>query len=276
MKKNKDFPADRSLRDDYIKKKIEGYALIDDAFFRIVMKDNVEAAEAIVRVALNMPDVKIESVKPQYSTHFLDNRGVCFDLRARRSNGDAFDIEMQKGEKGELPRRSRYYLSSLTIDSVNEGTKFADIPDAYVLFVCREDPFGEGEPVYPYSTWRDNKPDRALKDGGHIVFFNCAYKGENEYGRLASDLTEANYKQIGDPVLKQTVLDGKIGARKEEVRIGIRKEIYDTAYESGLKRGKAEAVLALLRDGRIPPEAIAEILSVPLDEVLAIKEKGLN
>ena len=58
--------------------------------------------------------------------------------------------------------------------------------------------------------------------------------------------------------------------------IGISKEIYDTAYESGLNRGKAEAVLALLRDGRIPPEAIAEILSVPLEEVLAIKEKGLN
>ena len=281
MKKNKDFPRAESEGAAAVQRTFDQMSLIDDTFFRIVMRDNPRAAEAIVRVALDMPDVEIESVQIQSEIRFPKRRGVCFDLKARRPDGTLFDIEMQKEDEGDLPKRSRYYLSSMTVDAMKAEEKtadvargavkkkkdFHDLPDAYVLFICKRDPFDEGEPVYPFSMREPS--GRALGDGGHIVFFNCSYKGKDAYGRLASDLTLPDFAKITDPVLMDTVKSGKIGERRNEVMTGLSKEL----YEKGEAMGREACIIAMLKDGHNSPEDIVRILGIPLEDVLALKKR---
>ena len=280
MNENNLFSCGFLSQKEIIERFVDGMALIDDVFFRAVMRDNPKAAEAIVRVALDMPDVHIESVSIQHEVSFPEKRGVRFDLKARRKDGKLFDIEVQKDGEGDLARRARYYLSALTVDSLKPKQGFEEIPDAYVLFVCKGDPFKAGEAVYRFAMCEETGDSSAvslLGDGGQIVFFNCAYRGDDAYGKLALDMTKTDFAEIADPVLKETVKSGKIGQRRNELVTGISKEIYDTAKAIGLQEGAAKAreadILALLRDGTLPPERIASILGIPLEDVLALKER---
>ena len=62
---------------------------------------------------------------------------------------------------------------------------------------------------------------------------------------------------------------------------GISKEIYDQAKAIGIEEGKSigrdemleSNILAFLRDGSLPPERIADVLGVPLEDVLALRQR---
>jgi hypothetical protein len=247
-------------------------SLIDDIFFRAVMRDNPRAAEAIVRVALDMPDVEIESVETQSDIVFNDRKkGVRLDLKAKRPDGTLFDIEVQKGIEGDLAKRGRYYLSSMTVDALGQGQEYSELPDAYVLFICDRDPFKRGRPVYSFSMRRED--GHALGDGGHVAFFNCSYEGEDAYGRLASDLTLPDFARIADPVLMDTVKSGKIGARRNDVMTELTEKLYNLAEARGREAAREADIIALLKDGTLSAEKIAEILAIPLEDVLALKER---
>ena len=279
------FPRADSKESTDIQRTFDQMSLIDDIFFRVVMRDNPRAAEAIVRVALDMPDVEIESVQIQSEIRFPGRRGVCFDLKAKKPDGTLFDIEVQKGGEGDLPKRSRYYLSSMTVDAMaadasatepmpaetNKKKDLSELPDAYVLFICDKDPFRRGKPVYSFP--RMDEDGYYLCDGGHIVFFNCSYKGEDAYGRLANDLTLPDFVGIADPVLMDTVKSGKIGARRDEVMTELTENLYKLAEARGKQSAREADIIALLKDGTLPPEKIAEILGIPLEDVLALKER---
>ncbi len=306
-----DFSFPPQMDEEFINRSIERMSLIDDIFFRTVLRDNPKGAEAIVRVALDMPEVRIDAVTVQNDIAVPGRKGVRLDLKARKPDGTLFDIEMQKEDEGNLARRSRYYLSALTVDSLKSGQGYEEIPDTYVLFVCKKDPFGKGRAVYTFL--RNERAGEGsglhLQDGSQISFFNCSYQGKDAYGKLARDLTSPDYTEIIDPVLKDAVKSGKIGKRRNELVTGISKQIWDHAKAIGVEEGKAigveegkaigieegkaigveegkaigveegqakaraAAVLALLRDGRLTPEAISDILGLPLDYVLSLAGK---
>lgn len=89
------------------------------------------------------------------STHkeFADRPGVRFDVEFH-GDGKIYDIEMQNSgsssEKGvlELTNRARYYHAMLTQSKYDRRSGYAALPDSYVIFICRFDPFGEGRAVY--------------------------------------------------------------------------------------------------------------------------------
>ena len=279
MNENDSFPYASTSREEIINRSIDAMTLLDDVFFRTVLKDNPQGAEAIVRVALDMPDVHIESVSLQHDIRFPGRKGVCLDLKARKADGTLFDIEVQKEDEGDLARRARYYLSALTVSSLGPGQRYEETPDVYVLFVCKRDPFKDGAATYNF-VFRDPRVG-PLDDGSRITFFNCSYQGEDAYGKLARDLTRRDYSEIDDPVLKNAVKSGKIGERRNEIVTGISKEIYDQAKAIGIEEGKSlgrdemleSIILALLRDGSLPPERIADVLGVPLEDVLALRQR---
>ena len=284
MDKPLSFSFDPEIR-AMLEARIDGMRLVDDIFFKACLKDNPKAAEAIIRVALDMPDVTVESVHVQDESAFLAARNVRFDLKVRDKKGRLFDVEVQKDKLPELARRSRYYMGSLTVESLSRGGKIERLPDAYVLFVCETDPFGDGKPVYDFvRTDRRNKTSRVLEDGSHTVFFNCAYKGDDAYGRLAFDMLSADSAKIGDPVLRDAAHRGKIGERRTDVMSDLAKELVELGEKRGLEKGreegrkegaeqsKREIALALLNQGLGTPEQIAEATGLPLETVLSLKK----
>ena len=273
MKETDSFSFDPEI-EALLQARLDELRLIDDIFFKACLKDNPRAAEAIIRVALDMPNAKVESLSIQDESAFPNSRNVRFDLKVRDEKGRLFDVEVQRGIKPDLPRRCRYHLSALTVHSLRQGQDFIDIPDAYVLFLCETDPFDEGKPFYSFQ-YSEEKTGMPLDDGSEIRLFNCAYKGDDAYGRLALDMLSHDSARMCDPVLRDTVHRGKIGERRTDVMSDLAQELVELGEKRGYKKGAEqrakEIALALLKR-EIDPEVIAEATGLPLETVLSLKK----
>ncbi len=288
---------------------IERMSLIDDIFFACCLRDNAPAAEEIIKVALDMPNVKVVEVIPQNEMKQINAHGVRFDLKVCDKQGRQFDVEVQKGHPSDLVRRSRYYVGMLSTAMLPPGAKdYNELKDAYVLFLCEKDPFGEGLPCYSYTYGNPDLPPRLSKlgDGSHIRFFNCAYKGKDAYGDLAKDILSADYQVIKNSVLRTTVESGKIGERRKTVMSETAQKLFNLGLEQGSKQGfeqgievgreqgievgreqgievgreqgrrteKESLARALLSDGTLPASRIAALTGLSEEEVLALAHKA--
>lgn len=79
-----------------------------------------------------------------------------------------YDIEIQAANTSDLPERSRYYQALMDLDTLKEGQKYKNMKDSHVIFICLEDIFKTGLPVYTfeYTCKEDGKTklnDRTLK-----------------------------------------------------------------------------------------------------------------
>lgn len=63
-----------------------------------------------------------------------------------------------------------------------KGASYNELPDSYILFICLEDPFEDGFPVYTFENRCLECPDLVLDDGTKKIFYNAssADKEENE------------------------------------------------------------------------------------------------
>ena len=246
--------------------------LIDDDFFGLCFNENTEAAQVLVDRILGIPGLKVVSAKAQERIYLLNSKTVALDLLAKTETGEEVDIEVQRSSESRLGRRARYYLSTMTARMLKKGDPYEKLRDAYVLFICEHDPFGKGRPVYSYAMRDKTAPEADfLNDGASICFFNCAYKGNDALGKLASDMLSREWRSIEDPVLKSLAKRGKINSEGGDMSLRAEAH-YERGYFDGREERTKETVIALLRDGTLSPEQIAKALNIHLDEVFEIRE----
>lgn len=261
---------------NYAEKDFSKARLIDGEFFKACFDGNVEASQVLVDKILAIPGLKVISATIEKHIAMLHSKNIILDLLAETANGERVDIEVQRTNGKHLPKRARYYLSLMTAGMLKPKEKYHQLRDAYVLFICEHDPFGKGRAVYSYAM-RDRAAPEAdfLNDGSCICFFNCAYKGDDALGKLASDMLSREWRSIEDPVLQSLVKQGKINLEgitmsdyaEKHFNNGYIKGEYD-----GLEKGREETIIALLRNGVGSPEEIAKALNMPLEDVLAIQK----
>ena len=265
------FSSSQKPVDDLLKDRLKSLRLIDDIFFAACLRDNPRAAEAIIRVALDMPECVVTEMTVQDSLGFNESKGVRFDLKCKGKDGKVFDVEVQKENEKALPRRGRYYFGALTVSSLPSGNKYAELPDSYVLFICEKDPFGQGKACYTFAL-RDEKA-HLFGDGATIRFFNCSYKGKDPYGSLASDMLSRETDAISDPVLRDTFVRGKIGERSIEVMSDLAKEIKNMGVQEGRESSLRDIVVHIMATTDYSPEEIASLLGVPLEKIESIRRE---
>ena len=113
-----------------------------------------------------------------------------------------YDAEMQNlnhqlVEKLELPKRSRFYQSTMDTDHLSRGKSYRELPEGKVLFLCTFDPFGLGYAKYSFENLCKEDRELCLKDGTEKIFYNCACDSE----KVPENLRE----------LYDYIRDGKVG-----------------------------------------------------------------
>ncbi len=79
----------------------------------------------------------------------IEAKSVRLDVFAKDSNR-IFDVEMQAFPKSALGRRLRYYQAAMDITSTSPGARYEELPESFIIFLCRHDPFGKGIPRYTF------------------------------------------------------------------------------------------------------------------------------
>ena len=73
--------------------KIKDFTLMDDNFMTVFFNDDLECTEYVLRIILDIPDLKVTEAKSQYTIANLKGRSARLDVRALDSSGKVYDIE---------------------------------------------------------------------------------------------------------------------------------------------------------------------------------------
>ena len=283
------------LTEAELQKKWESLTFTDDFIFSRVMHDE-NICRQVVELILGVRIGKIRylSAQDEQKTD-PDSMRIIMDVFLRDENR-IINVEVQTGHKKELPKRSRYYQSVADVSTTSTGTKYRDLPENILIFICTFDPFDRNFPRYTFQYICNEDKRLKLKDGSLRIFLNTkatelsaldqklqAFYHYLQGGIAESSLTQEIFSKI--TTLKNNALERRFymtlalklaDARYDGYDEGLEKGI-SIGLEQGLERGafnKAlETAKAFLSYGD-SPEKVAICTNLPLDVVQDLMESS--
>ena len=158
--------------------------ITDDYMFKTVFSDRYLLKQLLERI---LPDVEIGElvvIIPEKTVEpFSDTHGIRFDISAETCT-QMFNMEMQNRIADYSPKRARYSGDMMDANSLEKGTPYEELKDAYVIIITPEDPFEENRMVYTAETSIQSN-GRPTEEGKKIIYVNCSStEGQQEYPQL--------------------------------------------------------------------------------------------
>ena len=247
---------------------IKNFTLMSDIFMRNVFKQR-ECLEYVLQVIMEKQDLKVIDQIIQKDYKNLQGRSAIMDCVARDSEGKQFDVEIQQDNEGASPKRARYHIGLMDMNTLNPGQDFDELPESYVIFITRDDILGYDFPIYHIDR-HIKEADDSFQDEAHIIYVNSRKQEDTELGRLMHDLHCKNADEMHSPVLAKRVHELKETQKGVELMCHEMEKIYSEGMESGEKRGelkaKKETALSLAEMG-LPVEKIAKAVNHNVKDV---------
>ena len=266
-------------------KRWEDLDITDDFIFSRVMR-NKKLCRTLLEMILKVKVGKIKFLTSHHAIQIDPNaKGIIMDVYLK-DESKVINVEMQTSNKGDLPRRARYYQAAADIDTTPKGSKYKDLKQNYVIFICTFDPFLKGKPIYKFQNLcLEHDEAIYLGDGTEKIFLNTTAKDTtNLDGELRLFYDYIKERTAQTDFTKE--LDATISRMKQEKEernmyltytsrmMECRQDGYEEGREDGisigLERGayqnKLETAKAMLSLG-LPLDQIQLCTSLPLDAV---------
>ena len=272
-------------------KPIEELTFTDDFLFGRVMQ-NAEICKGLLERLLEIKIDKIEypTLQKTISPHYK-SKGIRLDVYVEDSSR-VFDIEIQNHLDENLPKRTRYYQSMMDIDLLLKGNNYTQLKESFVIFVCKDDFFGDNLPCYTFSNTCKEKPDLQLGDESHKIIFNAsAFENEKNLEKksileyIIDKKSTSDFTEKLDTLVEQTKLneifkgdymawglaefDAEQRGKKEGYLAGVSDGIQQ-GISQGIQQGEYQAKIETAKNmlqKNIPIEIIAECISLSIEEV---------
>ena len=227
-------------------KRYEELTIEDDFMFGKVMEDK-ELCRDVLQCLLEEPVGELEDVRTQREFRYTSKgKPIRLDVYTRDQKR-IYDAEMQRlnhqtPENLELPRRSRFYQSTMDTDHLSRGKSYRELPEGKVLFLCTFDPFGMGYAKYSFQNLCMEDRKLCLEDGTEKIFYNCISDTEEIPEQLKCLYEYIRTGQVGDDLTRR-IDEAVIRARKnEEWRSEYMKELLhdDDVRAEGRAEGREE------------------------------------
>lgn len=172
---------------------IADMTLLDNALMALVFDGNIPATELLLKIILEMNDLKVIIAKGQHEFRnaTIGGRIVRIDILAKDSTGRQFNVEVQRDNAGADCHRARFHSSVLDTRMLKAGQDFKELRDSYVIFITENDVIGNGLPVYRIERVIQETAS-LFGDGSHIIYVNGSYHGDDPIGKLMHDFRCAN------------------------------------------------------------------------------------
>ena len=184
--------------------------------FNAVLSENEDLCKRLIGAVLGKTVEHVEFIEDEVSLQpELDSRGARLDVLAL-IDGEYADVEMQLGREPDIARRCRFYHSAIAARFTPKGLGYGDVPRSYVIFICLEDPLGEGLPRYELATTCQSMPELRIDDGATSVLLNAQAWQQEENPDVAGMLQYAltGHPADGLAVDIAAAVDGKNEDRK--------------------------------------------------------------
>ena len=194
---------------------VKNLTLFDDYFMSVIFDKNIPATQMVLRTILGKQDIKVKSVTGQRTLKnpLTKGRSLKLDVLAEDESGKNYNIEIQRGSKGAIPKRARFHSSMLDSRMLKAGQKFNRLTESYIIFITEKDYYKQGLPIYTVNRVVE-ETGLPFGDGSHIIYVNGSYKGNDAMGRLMQDFRETNPDTMYNKELIESV--EHFSADKEE------------------------------------------------------------
>ena len=227
-------------------KTIDELTLMDDYMFAQVMRDT-RHLKPLLQFVLQVPIAKIELIEPQKTEkEGYDSKGIRLDLYVTDEQGVVYNVEVQTTSKKHLPKRMRYYQSTIDISILRPGVDYKELRKTFVIFICNYDPFGRNRYLYTFENICREEPDLLFGDETVKVIVNT----RGEIGEISEELKEVirylndgtvsgQYSQELDTAV--TAVKSNEERRLEYMTLAMHDmEIREEALEEGRQEGREE------------------------------------
>ena len=251
---------------EYTHKPVEELTFTDDFMFGTIMK-NKGICKGVLERLLHIKVGKIEYPSLQKTiAPFYESKGIRLDVYVSDPER-IFDIEIQTSIPPSLPKRTRYYQSLMDVDNLLRGQSYAELKESYVIFICTQDPFGKGLPVYEFRNICTADGTLFLDDKSVKVFYNVGTYGkerEPELSALLEYLCErratSGFTQHIDELVEKAKRNEKFRSwymslniwKDDLLREGSQlgeKIGFERGVAAGIRKGRRDGLLQGRRDG---------------------------
>ena len=246
-----------------------------DYMFGYVMR-NEEICKGLLERLLQIKIERLEYPELQKSiTPHYENKGVRLDVYVQDSTR-VFDVEVQNILDDELPTRTRYYQSMMDIDLLLKGKKYSELKECYVIFVCKDDFFGENLPCYSFSNLCHEKLNLELGDKTHKIIFNASsFSKEKDLERkslleyIKDKKSTSDFTKMIDQLVEKTKENQTF--RGDYMAWGLaeqdaEKRGYNAGIADGAEQAKIDTAKKMLLN-LIPVDVVAECTGLPLETI---------
>ena len=276
---------------------VDGFRLMDDDFFNVVLDHNTETCTFIIRKVLKRQDIIVTDVKTQSMIHNLSGRTIILDALAHDASGKTYNIEIQKDKRGANPFRARYYASMLDASTEVKDRYYRDLTENYVIFLNVSDILKTGHVINFIEHYIEGEDMTKFNDGQHIIYVNAENSDGSEISDLMHDFMVRDADDMYNPFLRdlmkrfkefpkerQKVCEEvkKYGDEREEegINIGIAQGIdigkaqgIDIGKEQGIDIGKVQGIETVVKSilgNGTSIEETSRLTNIPLETVKAI------
>ena len=277
----------------YLQKSLEAQwknaSLSNNFIFCRVMSENLDLCKDFLEMLLNIQIERLElsQAEKTIDVDFL-SKGVRFDVYVKDGTGRCFDIEMQTTDRKNLPKRARYYQGILDISNLNQGFDYEELHESYIIFLCLDDVFKKGLPIYTFRNVCEEDGKTPLNDGTIKVFCNA-----RKYDKMPTERLRTFFRYLLEnkadssgfaKSLEEKVMRAKIPTEQWRAQMTVEQEIYfikkharEDGYEEGYRVAVAEKEQAVneeklenarkLKESGVSVEIISKCTGLSMEQV---------
>lgn len=251
-----------------------------DAFLFSATTENPKDAELIAKIIIERATgkkVKEISVIPEKQLSGINMRkhGIRMDLYITESEENSvvkvYDIEPNKYDISEIPRRSRYNQALTDVKLLSAGEGYENLADYISVWILPKDPFGENRMVYTVQNSVVESSQIVYNDGVTKLFLyvDGEIGGSEELRNLLQYFSKSDEANVVDEDIKKLhkVVESikknqEMGEKfmtfityQELAKLEAEYEVKQEAWEEGIREGKKEGkkeggILALIKTSR--------------------------
>lgn len=171
--------------------------LMDDFLFDVATED-LETCKTIIEFATGKRLKSLRWKEGQKVIHNLPGkRGIRMDFVAEEDDGTRYDVEMQKENQGNLPKRTRFYQALNDAPLLKSGeVGFDKLQPLEIIVICDFDLFKKGKYRYTFENRCEEVPELVMGDECRKIFLNTngtnAEEVEPELVDFLHYITESN------------------------------------------------------------------------------------
>ena len=223
-----DYFTEEELRDAYANMTICSDA-VANAFF-----SDIFTTQHIIRAVIEQDDLTVTEVKTQTCIDNALGHSVRFDVFAKDTEGNYYDIEIQNISTDDLPMRADFYGAAIKMRYFQKLKSYSEIPRICVIFFVKDGRFCNNQLVNHYVIKDDLNRD--LGFGTRIYFVNGSLHDNSPVGKISHDFS----CQSADEMLDQVVAKQfkSIQPRRKDKMDSFMQEVFRRGEMSGEMRGE--------------------------------------